>query len=144
MHPILAKRFEIPWMQIGKRAGIVFRPIKAFVGCWKWPIAIAMFLCSLVPVSLLYLIYAIDFRSSYRAFKHLTPPHIPLIFYELCRLGFLLPILTLALGLWFALSQSVSPAKFAWLLMGLVLLHLLWMSYGILGFYLANQHFITF
>jgi hypothetical protein len=103
-----------------------------------------MVLSSLVPVSLLYVIYQIDFRSSYRAFKHITPPHIPLVFYEYCRLGFLLPVLAAALGLWFALSQSVSPAKFAWLLLGLVVLHLLWLSYGILGFYLANQHFVMF
>jgi hypothetical protein len=103
-----------------------------------------MVICSLVPVSLLYVIYQIDFRSSYRAFKHIPPPHIPIVFYELCRLGFILPVLAAAMGIWFATSQSVSPAKFAWLLLGLVVLHLFWLAYGILGFYLANQIFVAF
>jgi hypothetical protein len=144
MHPLLAKRIEIPWTQIGEGTGVVLRPVKSFVGYWRWPMAIAMVLCSLVPVSLLYLIYAIDYRSSWWAFKHLPRPFLTVAFHSSIQLGFILPILTAVVAIWFGAGRSCTAARFAWAVLALVILHLFWLSWGILGFYLANQHFVMF
>jgi len=111
---------------------------------WKIPCAIGMILSSLVPVTLIYIIYHIDFRTSYRVFKHITPSHIPIVFYEWCPYGFLLSALTGAVALWLVFSQAYTATRLAWMALGLLLLHLFWLSFGILGFYLANQHFVLF
>ena len=141
MHQILTKRIEIPWPQFKERAGVISRPFKAFVGFWRWPVAIAMFLCSLAPVSLLYFIYTIDFQSSWWAHKHYPRPYIPIAFHSSIQLGFVLPVLTAAVGIWFAASRSCSATRFAWAVLALLILHLFWLSWGIFGFYLANQTF---
>ena len=118
--------------------------MKFTVTPWKWPVAIGMTLCSLVPVSLFYLIYTIDYRSSWWAFKHYPRPFITEAFHSSIQLGFILPILTTAVGIWFAVGGSCTAARFAWVILALVVLHLFWLCWGILGFYLANQSFVMF
>ena len=57
MHPLLAKRIEIPWARISKGVTGILRPMK--FTSWKWPVALGMVACSLVPVVLLYCIISL-------------------------------------------------------------------------------------
>ena len=106
--------------------------------------ALGMVVCSFVPVVLLYFIDSIDFRSSERAFRHLPPPHIAYIFQDHYRVGLVLPILTTIVAVWFVTGKSVTATRLTWAILLLVILHLFWLSWGILAFYLANQKFVLF
>jgi hypothetical protein len=119
-------------------------PMKSASTFWKWPVAMGMVLFSLVPITLLWFIYAIDFRSSWWAFKHLPPPFISESFHFCIPFGFCLPILTAVVAGWFAFGGSVTTARLAWSILLLAILHLFWLSWGILGFYLVNQKFVMF
>ena len=111
---------------------------------WKVPVALGMVVCSLVPVCLLYFIDAIDFSSSERAFKHLPPPRLAYIFQDFYQVGLILPILTLIVAVWFVLGKSIADVRLTWAVLFLVVLHLFWLAWGILAFYLANQNFVMF
>lgn len=111
---------------------------------WKMPVAFGMVICSLAPVILLCFIDAIDFSSSEWAYKHKVLPTIAWTFRSCYRAGLILPILTIATAIWFLVGKSVKTVRLAWVLFFLITLHLFWLSWGILAFYLTNQHFVMF
>jgi hypothetical protein len=111
---------------------------------WKVPVALGMILCSLVPVVLLYAIDSFDLANSVWAFRHLRLPPIAETFLSCYRAGFVLPILTTVVAIWFVTGKSVTAARLSWAILLLIVLHLFWLSWGILAFYLANQKFVMF
>jgi len=111
---------------------------------WKIPIALGIVLSSLVPVVLLCFIDAMDLKCSEWAYKHQALPTIAWTFRSSYLVGFVLPILTTASAIWFVVGKSVGIARLAWVAFLLIVLHLIWFSWGILGFYLTNQKFVMF
>jgi hypothetical protein len=111
---------------------------------WKIPVALGMVACSLMPVALVCFIDAIDFSSSEWAYKQHVLPPISWNFRSCYLIGYILPILTTAVAIWFAKGRSVTAKRLAWAVFLLIILHLFWLSWGILAFYLANQKFVMF
>lgn len=111
---------------------------------WEVPFALGMIFCSLMPVSLLYFIDSIDYRSSDWAYKHKVLPYIAWTFQSFHSVGFVLPFLTMITAVWFLTGKFVTTTRLAWIILLLTILHGLWLSWGILAFYLANQTFIMY
>jgi hypothetical protein len=109
---------------------------------WKIPIALGVCLVSIAPVVLLYFIDFTDFRNSVKAVRQIPIPHIALEFQRCYQIGLLLPLLTMTVAGWFVFGKSVTAARLSWCCLVLVVLHLFWLSWGILAFYLANQIFV--
>ena len=140
MHPLLAKRIEIPWARVSKGIADVLRPMK--FTSWKWPVALGSVACSLVPIALLCCIDHIELYGTVWSHKHQTLPFIAWTFLAYHRLGWLLPILTTVVGVWFLTGKCVTASRLGWAAFLLVILHLFWFSYAILAFYLTNQKFV--
>jgi hypothetical protein len=111
---------------------------------WKIPIAIRMIACSTIPIALLYFIDDIDSSASVWAFHHQTLPYLSSQFLACYKLGFILPVLTTLTAIWFATGKTVSVVRFSWVIVLLLVLHLLWIAWGVLAFYLANQKLVLF
>lgn len=75
------------------------------------------------------------------AAKHDVIPYISRTFACIYFFGLGLPVLTTAVAAWFVVAKSLSTTRFAWAMLILTAVHLLWLSYGILAFYLTNQKF---
>jgi hypothetical protein len=109
---------------------------------WKLPAALGMCFCSIASVALLYFIYYCD-QESVRTVKHIIPP--PDIAYEYKvyhQFGLILPLITTVVAIWFLTGKSVTAARSAWAALGLLVLHFLWLSWGLVALYLANQTFV--
>jgi len=76
-------------------------------------------------------------------FGHYPLAKLPLTFQACYRVGLSLPILTTFVAIWFASGKCVTVARLMWVLLILIVLHLLWLSYGILALYFTNQSFVT-
>ena len=109
---------------------------------WKVPVALSVIACSLASVVLLYAVNSIDLAGSWWAYKHLPRPWIAEEFLRFYRMGLVLPVLTITVAIWFLGGKSVTANRLAWIAFLLVLLHLFWLSWGVLAFYLANQTFV--
>jgi hypothetical protein len=106
---------------------------------WKLPLALGMVVCSFVPVFLMYCIAHVEYKYSVVwAHGSLPPPHIAWTFRACYRAGFILPVLTTVVAVWFVSGKFITVARLAWAILILVVLHLYWLSYGILAFYMAN------
>jgi hypothetical protein len=110
---------------------------------WKCPIALAAVACSLIPTTLLHCIDYLELHGSAWSHNNKHLPFISWTFSAHYQLGWLLPILTAAVTIWFLTGKGVTPNRLAWALFCLVILHLFWFSYATLAFYLANQSFIA-
>jgi hypothetical protein len=111
---------------------------------WKIPVALGIIFSSLIPVALVCFIDGIDFKCSKWAYEHQALPTIAWSFQSCYRVGMALPILTTAAAIWFVVGKTVTGARLAWVALLLIVLHLVWFSWGILGFYLTNQKFVLF
>ena len=109
---------------------------------WKLAAALGMVACSSAPILLLSCIDYIDFNDSKWAHEDIVLPFISRTFGDHYLLGLFLPVLTAAVAVWFLAVTHANYNRIAWALLLLVLLHLFWLSYGILAFYLTNQTFI--
>jgi hypothetical protein len=109
---------------------------------WKLPTALGMVLCSLVPVLLFAIIEHIEVNSSMWAYKHRALSFIAWTFQSYYLFGLILPILTAGVAVWVIIGESLTRARLAWLMLMLLVLHLFWLSYGILAFYFTNQNFV--
>jgi hypothetical protein len=110
----------------------------------RMPAALGMIVCSLMPIVLLYFIDSVDLAGSEWAYKHLPRPYIAEEFLHVYRLGLVLPVLTIIFAIWFVFGRSATVNRSAWVIFVLLLLHLVWLSWGILAFYLANQTFVMY
>lgn len=108
---------------------------------WKLPVALGMILCSVVPVSLVTFIETVEVRGSAWAHYHRVLPYIARTYQDYHHLGLILPVVTIGVAVWFLAGKSFTLVKFAWLVLMLVALHLLWLSYAVAAFYFANQTF---
>ena len=108
---------------------------------WKWPIALAAVACSLVPTALLLYIDYIELHGSVWSHNNRHLPFIAWTFLAHYQGGWLLPVLTAVVAIWFLTGKGVTPSRLAWVVFCLVVLHLFWFSYATLAFYLTNQSF---
>lgn len=108
---------------------------------WKWPVALAMVVCSLVPTALLILIDHLELHDAMWLVKHQIIPSFAETFLAYHRLGWFLPIVTTGVAVWVVTGERVSASRLAWVVLLLVVLHLFWLSCGIFAFYLVNQNF---
>jgi len=110
---------------------------------WKLPVALGMVVCSSVPIVLLFCVDYVEFHNTVWVHGHYPLAKLPLTFQACYRVGLILPILTTLVAIWFAFGKCVTVARLMWVLLILIVLHLLWLSYGILALYFTNQSFVT-
>jgi hypothetical protein len=93
-------------------------------------------------MALLYFVEYCD-QKSVRAVKHIIPPpYIAHRFQDYQQVGLILPLITTVVAIWFLTGKSVTMTRMAWAALGLLVLHFLWLSWGLVALYLANQTFV--
>ena len=109
---------------------------------WKVPVALGLVVASLVPILLLTCIEYTDTHWSMWAYKQQRLSFTGWTFQSYYLLGLILPILTTIVAVWFVVGKFVTAARLAWVVLLLAILHLFWLSWGILAFYYTNQSFM--
>lgn len=119
----------------------MIKNIKPQYSDWRLPLGLGMVMCSLVPTLLLFWIDYIDFHSAMWVHGHYLLSVGAQQFKSHYQVGLILPILTTAVAIWFLSGKFVTLTRLAWSILILIVLHLIWLSYGILAFYSSNQKF---
>ena len=105
--------------------------------------ALGMVVCSLIPILLFFWIDYTEFHYTVWVHRSYVLPHGALVFKHYYQLGLILPVLTAGVSSWLVSGKLFTVTRFAWIVLPLVVLHLFWLSFGLLALYSINQKFVV-